>query len=117
MSTAEAARAASSIRSRSGCGMAAGVGGAGRPVYRHFRDDCVDARMTLEHATALDRADPLAAHREKFALPEGIIYLDGTSLGAQPRAVVARMASVVSEEWGRDLITSWNVHAWIALPR
>src|SRR3569833_3283775 len=117
MITVEAARAASSIRSRSGCGMAAGVGGAGRPVYRHFHDKCVDARMTLEHAKALDRADPLAAQRKKNTLPEGIIYLDGNSLGALPRAVVARMASAVSEEWGRDLITSWNVHDWIEQPR
>src|SRR5436853_6533337 len=71
---------------------------------------------TLADAEALDRADPLAPHRDKFALREGLIYLDGNSLGALPKAVIERTARVVAEEWGRDLITSWNVHDWIDLP-
>ncbi len=73
--------------------------------------------MTLSDARALDRADPLAALRDGFSIPEGTIYLDGNSLGALPRSVAARTAKVVSEEWGRDLITSWNRHDWIDLPR
>ena len=73
--------------------------------------------MDFADVQALDRADPLAPLRDRFALPEGVIYLDGNSLGAMPRSVVARMAKTVSEEWGRDLITSWNVHDWIDLPR
>jgi kynureninase len=72
--------------------------------------------MNIEEARALDRADPLAPLRARFSLPEGVIYLDGNSLGAMPAAVAARVASVVSEEWGRGLITSWNVHDWIDLP-
>jgi kynureninase len=64
-----------------------------------------------------DRNDPFAPWRDRFALPEGIVYLDGNSLGALPRAVTERMRRVVAEEWGRDLITSWNKHDWIDLPR
>lgn len=73
--------------------------------------------MTLSDARALDRADPLAPLRDRFSIPEGVIYLDGNSLGALPKSVAARTARVVGEEWGRDLITSWNVHDWIDLPR
>ncbi len=73
--------------------------------------------MTLAEAEALDRADPLAPLRERFTLPEGVIYLDGNSLGALPKSAAARLQKVVGEEWGRDLITSWNKHDWIDLPR
>ena len=73
--------------------------------------------MDLGDARKLDRDDPLAAYRKLFALPDGITYLDGNSLGALPKSVAPRMAAVVADEWGRDLITSWNVHDWIDLPR
>ncbi|HVY49937.1 MAG TPA: kynureninase [Devosia sp.] len=73
--------------------------------------------MTLAQAEALDRADPFASWREKFVLPAGVIYLDGNSLGALPKSVVERLSRAVADEWGRDLITSWNVHDWIDLPR
>jgi len=73
--------------------------------------------MNFSQASSGDRADPLAALRDRFVLPEGTIYLDGNSLGALPRGVPERVARVVSEEWGRDLITSWNRHDWIDLPR
>ncbi len=73
--------------------------------------------MTLAQAEALDRADPFASWREKFVLPAGVIYLDGNSLGALPKPVVDRLSRAVADEWGRDLITSWNVHDWIDLPR
>lgn len=71
---------------------------------------------TFDTRTA-DRTDPFAAWQGKFILPEGVIYLDGNSLGALPRAVPGHLAKVVAEEWGRDLITSWNKHDWIDLPR
>ncbi|ACJ00145.1 kynureninase [Rhodospirillum centenum] len=75
--------------------------------------------MTLGRADleALDAADPLAPFRDEFALPEGVLYLDGNSLGALPRATPARLARLVQEEWGRDLIRSWNTAGWIDLPR
>lgn len=74
--------------------------------------------MSIDRAAceALDRADPLAALRARFDLPEGVIYLDGNSLGALPRAVRDRLARVVDREWGRDLIKSWNTAGWIDLP-
>jgi kynureninase len=65
---------------------------------------------------ALDAADPLAFARERFVLPEGVIYLDGNSLGALPRAAAARMAETVQGEWGQGLIRSWNDAGWIDLP-
>ena len=64
----------------------------------------------------LDTADPLGGFRARFALPEGVIYLDGNSLGALPRATPDRIAALLREAWGRDLITSWNKHGWIDLP-
>jgi kynureninase len=72
---------------------------------------------TRQDCLALDAADPLAALRGLFDLPEGLIYLDGNSLGVLPRATPARVQQVVREEWGRDLIQSWNTAGWIDLPR
>jgi kynureninase len=66
---------------------------------------------------ALDDSDPLRAHRAAFALPEGVVYLDGNSLGALPRATSARVREVVEREWGEGLIRSWNDAHWIDLPR
>ena len=65
---------------------------------------------------ALDRADKLAQARAQFVLPDGLIYLDGNSLGALPRDTPARIAEVARAEWGQDLIKSWNTHGWIDLP-
>lgn len=75
-----------------------------------------DSRVTRPALAALDAADPLGALREAFALPEGLIYLDGNSLGALPRATAGRVADLVTRQWGRDLIGSWNAHAWIDAP-
>jgi kynureninase len=68
-------------------------------------------------ARALDAADPLAGFRARLRVPEGLIYLDGNSLGLLPEASVARMRGVVEGEWGRDLISSWNGADWIGLPQ
>jgi kynureninase len=73
--------------------------------------------MTREDCVALDAADPLAAHRNAFALPDGVIYLDGNSLGALPRATPARVREVVEREWGEGLIRAWNAARWIEAPR
>ena len=70
----------------------------------------------IERARQLDAGDPLAEYRERFDLPEGVIYLDGNSLGCLPKATPARLEEVVREEWGRDLIRSWNTAGWIDLP-
>jgi kynureninase len=66
---------------------------------------------------SFDRQDPLASLREEFALPEGVIYLDGNSLGALPRQTVARLNQVTVEEWGSGLIRSWNAAHWIEAPQ
>jgi len=66
---------------------------------------------------ALDAADALAPFRDAFDLPEGVIYLDGNSLGALPKATGARLADVATREWGSDLIRSWNANAWIDAPQ
>ena len=73
--------------------------------------------MTREAAADLDRRSPLAARRDLFELPEGVVYLDGNSLGALPRSVAPRLRQVVTEEWGRDLISSWNTAGWVDLHR
>jgi kynureninase len=65
----------------------------------------------------LDAQDPLAILRDRFELPEGVIYLDGNSLGARPRAALARAHEVVALEWGQDLIKSWNTAGWFAMPK
>jgi kynureninase len=73
--------------------------------------------VTRDEARALDAGDPLRAFRERFHLPEGVIYLDGNSLGALPKAAVARQQEVLAGEWGRSLIRSWNEHDWIGAPQ
>jgi len=73
--------------------------------------------MTRDDALALDKADPLAALRDQFTLPDGVIYLDGNSLGVLPRSTAARVQQVVTEEWGQGLIRSWNDAGWMDLPQ
>src|SRR5512147_2426975 len=73
--------------------------------------------LTRDEAIALDAADPLAVHRQSFALAPGVIYLDGNSLGALPRATSARVREVVEREWGDGLIRSWNDAHWTESPR
>lgn len=70
----------------------------------------------LAEIQELDRTDPLGSLRARFRLPEGVIYLDGNSLGALPQSVDKRVAEVVAEQWGNGLIRSWNTHDWIDLP-
>ncbi len=57
-----------------------------------------------------------AATRAMFDLPEGVIYLDGNSLGPLPRAATARVAQTVTAEWGKLLITGWNKAGWMDQP-
>jgi len=71
---------------------------------------------TRADAEALDAADELGALRADFALPPNVVYLDGHSLGALPRAAAARVREVVEREWGEGLVQSWNAAGWIDLP-
>jgi kynureninase len=74
------------------------------------------SRFDLDDAQRLDADDPLASLRGCFNLPDGI-YLDGNSLGAQPRQAIAALNDVVQRQWGADLIASWNKHDWIGQPQ
>jgi len=57
-----------------------------------------------------------AATKAMFHLPEGVIYLDGNSLGPLPKAAVARMGQTMQDEWGEMLITGWNRAGWMEQP-
>ncbi len=70
-------------------------------------------RATLQEA---DRTDVLAGFRERFSLPEGVIYLDGNSLGPLPLGAAERAAEVINNEWAHGLIRSWNTAGWFELP-
>ena len=70
----------------------------------------------LDRARILDAGDALREFRDRFDVPEGVIYLDGNSLGCLPSATPARLEEVVRDEWGRDLIRSWNSAGWIDMP-
>jgi kynureninase len=74
-------------------------------------------RLTREEVASWDGADPLRSFRDEFEIPEGVLYLDGNSLGALPKKTASRLQQIVKEEWGRDLIRSWNAHDWIRYPR
>ena len=71
-------------------------------------------RVDCRQLDAQDRLRPL---RELFSLPDGVIYLDGNSLGALPKTAPARLAEVVTREWGQGLVRSWNSASWFTLPQ
>jgi len=73
--------------------------------------------ITRDEVRRWDAADPLAPFRARFALPEGIIYLDGNSLGALPRQTAVRLKTVIEQEWGEGLIRSWNDRDWVSAPQ
>lgn len=73
-------------------------------------------RFSRADAQTLDHRDPLAPKRAEFLVPEGLVYLDGNSLGVLPKSVPQHLDQVVREQWGQDLIQSWNKHTWIDLP-
>ena len=72
--------------------------------------------LRRQHCLDLDVQDPLATLREEFDLPKDVIYLDGNSLGAMPKASLTRAQEVIRQEWGNDLIKSWNKAGWFDLP-
>ncbi|AOG01797.1 kynureninase [Blastomonas sp. RAC04] len=72
---------------------------------------------SLSEAQARDAADPLRAWRDRFTLPQGVIYLDGNSLGALPKSTAVLMRDATERQWGEGLIRSWNDADWIGAPR
>jgi kynureninase len=71
--------------------------------------------ITRAALVAMDAVDPLGGMRARFVVPEGVVYLDGNSLGALPAATPGRVAEVVAREWGEGLIRSWNSAGWMEL--
>nr|WP_310522704.1 kynureninase [Polymorphobacter sp.] len=74
------------------------------------------ASLTRAACEAMDAADPIAALRDAFLVPERTIYLDGNSLGAMPKVALERAMKVTGREWGSDLISSWNTAGWFDMP-
>ena len=72
--------------------------------------------MTRDEARARDAADPLRPNRDRFLLPQGVIYLDGNSLGPLPRTTAPALADMAQRQWGDRLIRSWN-EGWIDAPQ
>jgi kynureninase len=72
---------------------------------------------TEQDCQALDAQDLLRELRRQFTLPEGVIYLDGNSLGVLPNTAASRVAKAVTEEWGQGLIRSWNSAGWFDMPQ
>jgi kynureninase len=75
------------------------------------------AAITRAMVTEMDRSDPLAPFREAFVIPEGVIYLDGNSLGLLPKSASLRARATIESEWGGSAISGWNDHDWIDLPQ
>lgn len=72
---------------------------------------------TLQDCKNLDATDPLRSLKNLFSIPDGVIYLDGNSLGVMPKSATARASEVVAQEWGVGLIRSWNTAGWFKLPQ
>jgi kynureninase len=73
--------------------------------------------ITHHHCLLQDQQDPLAPLREQFVLPAGVVYLDGNSLGAAPKAALQRAQAVINQEWAQGLIRSWNTAGWFEMPQ
>jgi kynureninase len=71
------------------------------------------AETELDRARALDAADPLAAFRDRFAIPDStVVYFDGNSLGRPPKAALEAMART-GEQWAEALIRGWEFEGWL----
>ncbi len=51
-----------------------------------------------------------------FHLPEGMVYLDGNSLGPLPIAAEKHLLNTLRNEWGELLIKGWNEAGWMNKP-
>ena len=88
-----------------------------RPVLDRKAPVMSSASMTSREAcVARDLVDPLRSFRDRFVIPEGVIYLDGNSLGPMPRAAASVLNHTIEREWGQDLIRSWNSAGWFDMP-
>jgi kynureninase len=74
------------------------------------------ALVSRDACVARDATDPLRGLRDRFVIPDGVIYLDGNSLGPMPRAAASRLGRTIEQEWGEGLIKSWNTAGWFDMP-
>lgn len=74
-------------------------------------------QYTRDHFLELDRRDLLAGFRDRFHVPDGVLYFDGNSLGALPKSVESRLQQAITLEWGEGLVRSWNTAGWYEMPR
>ena len=72
--------------------------------------------ISREACVARDRVDPLRGFRGRFVLPDGLIYLDGNSLGPMPRDAAGVLRHTIEQQWSQDLIRSWNDAGWFDMP-
>ena len=72
--------------------------------------------ITRADCQAMDQNDPLSFLREEFHMPEGLINMDGNSLGALPKSTVQKVEKAIKEEWGIGLIRSWSEAGWFESP-
>src|SRR6185369_9534725 len=89
---------------------------AKRSVNNQGMSQIMRATIDLAAVEAMDAADPLRAMRDRFILPEGVIYLDGNSLGAAAPAVFNELQKAATQEWAQDLIRAWNTAGWFDMP-
>ncbi len=73
-------------------------------------------KLTRSDFETLDQNDSLAPLRDQFSLAQDLIYLDGNSLGVLPKATAAYVQEVITQQWGKDLIRSWNCNQWMKKP-
>ncbi len=73
----------------------------------------IHSRSTCQEA---DGRDPTGHLREMFVLPEGVIYLDGNSLGPASRTSIEAIEHLIEQEWAQGLIRSWNDAGWFQMP-
>src|ERR1700744_5384412 len=71
---------------------------------------------TRDACVARDLCDPLRPFRGRFVLSDGLVFLDGNSLGPIPRAAPDVLNRTITQEWGHDLIGSWNSAGWFDMP-
>ncbi len=76
-----------------------------------------ETAISLHDCQQRDALDPLRHLRDLFSLPDGVVYLDGNSLGPLPRTAAARVAHALTQEWGVGLIRSWNSAGWFDMPQ
>ncbi len=74
------------------------------------------SHVTRTACVERDSTDPLRDLRDRFVIPEGVIYLDGNSLGPMPRTAAGVLGRTIEQEWGHDLIRSWNSAGWFDMP-